>query len=631
MVKIEWDDDKRGVVHVDWHSDAFGDLVETSKRLGLRFDPKRKSWTGSAAKVDEYVSELSTYDSIEIDEYSKRKIQGYVDSITELKVVTNRNDRLRFRFELMSKPPLEDLRCGHDLTQSFQYLDTVFLMNRNRGIANHDCGMGKSYLLTAILEHLRYYGRANKALVFSSNIGIINLKKEMIELGTSMRDEDILVVSSVADVEDRLIFDTVMYPQSIIVISYDTFRHISDHYDKVVHKRKRKVKYQKTAIPMAAWLGKKPGVLFLDECHYLGTPSSLRTTSIDMVKDFFEYRYEMTATFAPVYEKLYSPLNILDPGLVGGLGYYDWLAKYVQLGNKWSRYAIDQDTWDEQALDELNQRLYSRYAIKRKRDEYLDLPPLIHEPVFRIEWTKRHRAIYEAFCNWYSSDVSKSAMNSHKGLVKEFINTFQFAMLSVENPRLLVDSPKWTSFGKPLQDMITKFDFQHDHSKLSMLDQILDDRCGELDQKVIVFYYHPKTKDELEVHLQGWWPRSVSAELSRQERMDQVEAFKIDAKSKVLLCSIKCASTSITVVEAKAIVFFETGWDGIDYDQGSGRIQRPGQTDVTYIYDLRLQDSFDELQFDNLMSKGDTIQRLLSKQSLAADEWRRLFNFTTNS
>ena len=633
MVRIAWLDDKPGRVEVSWKgSDQFNDLVELAKSLGLQFDPKRKSWVGRAIAADKYLKEYSEFDSVEVDAYSRRMIDGFRDSITELRIITNRPERLRFLPELMSKPPLDDIVSPGDPSGSFQVLDTVFLMNRNRGIANHDCGMGKSYILTAILEHLRHYGRARKALIFSSNIGVVNLRREMVSLGTTMSEDDILLVTSVGDVKDRDIFDPDKYPQSIIIIGYDTFRHVSDFYDRTVKKRKtgKKVKYTKSSVPIGGWLGGEPGVLFLDESHYLGSPDSLRTKAIDMVKHHFEYRYEMTATYAPVYEKMYSPMKVLDPGLTDDLSYHEWLSKYVVLGNAWSDYAIDHGTWDHGKLDDLNRILYSKYAVKRRRTDHLDLPPLIHVPVLEGGWTRPHRKIYEAFCRWYVDDVTGRAVARGSTLVDEFSSSFQFAMLAVENPSLLMNSPKWSSFDPALQGMISNFEFNRDHSKVRLLDDVLDDRVGELDQKVMVFYYHPLTKEALVPHLKKYDPHVVSAELSRSERMEEVERFKSSRDSRVLLLSIKCASTSITVTEAKSIVFFETGWDGIDYDQACGRNHRPGQDEVTHIYDLRLARSYDLLQFENLRTKGEVIRKLLARGSLSEDGWRDLFAGSTN-
>jgi len=629
LVRFSWRDG--GKVEVSWRSDdQFNDLVELAKSLGLSFDPKTKTWTGKAVNYPKYVKEFSEFDSVELDEYTRRKVEEYTSSITELRVITNRSERLKFIPELLSKPPLRDKK-SEDLSQSFQVLDTLFLMNRNRGIANHDCGMGKSYILTAILEHLRHYGRAHKALVFSSNIGVVNLKNEMTSLGTTVKFDDVLLVTSVNDVEDRGIFDPETYPQSIVVIGYDTFRHISDHYDRVVKKRKtgKKVKYLKSSVPIGKWLDGKPGVLFLDESHYLGSPDSLRTKAIDMIKENFEYRYEMTATFAPVYEKMYSPMNVLDPGLVDGLTYHEWLRGYVTLGNQWSKFAIDHDTWNYQKLDDLNKKLYSKYAVKRKRIDHLDLPPLIHVPPLACKWTRPHRSIYESFCTWYADDVNRRAAYTGKTLLDEFSNSFQFAMLAVENPLLLKNSPKWSSFDPSLQDKISKFDFARDHAKVRLLGDVLSDRCDELDQKIMVYYYHPATMLSLRDTFKKYTPAVVEASLSRQERMDVVDDFRT-SKSKVLFLSIKCAATSITLTEAKSIVFFETGWDGIDYDQACGRNHRPGQDEVTHIYDLRMERSYDFLQFENLKSKGDTIKKLLSKGSLGEDGWRALFNGSTN-
>ena len=628
MVTITWNDDTNGL-DVNWKgTEVFSDLLESAKHLQLQFDPKRKVWKGHPLRYREYVDEFDAYDRVEEDEYTKSRVSTYRDTIRELKT-RSRKDRLKYVPELLNREPLFDkLSDKKDYRTTFQYQDSMFYLNRNRGLAGHECGMGKSYFVSFQLSHLVHYGLIGKAIVFSSNIGILNLRNELLKLQNVVKEDEIYVVSSVDDLDrGRDLFDSEKYPYRVIVIGYDTFRIVSDHYDKVIHDRKKKVKYTKTAIPMKKWLDGKDGALFFDECHFLGTPTSLRTRSIEMVKKFFEYRYLYSATFSPVYEKMYSPLSILDTELVDGLDYYSWLGQYVELGNRFSKYAINQDTWNYERLDQLNQKLYSNYGIRRKREEYLDLPPLIHEDPILVPWGKKHRDIYEAFSYWLSEDVKQSSMANHKGLVVNFVNVFPYAMLGVENPTLLIGTPKYDQFPPKLRTLIESFDFSKHHEKVRYLKKVLSDHCDELDQKVIVYYYHPKTMTELRNELSGYHPYVVSADVDKKDRLGVVEDFIKDSKSKVLLCSIKAGSTSITVIEAKVIVFFETSFDGIDYDQAQGRIQRPGQTEVTKIYDLVMENSFDEMKLDNLMRKGAVIDGLLKKDSLEPDEWRRIFNY----
>jgi SNF2 family DNA or RNA helicase len=129
----------------------------------------------------------------------------------------------------------------------------------------------------------------------------------------------------------------------------------------------------------------------------------------------------------------------------------------------------------------------------------------------------------------------------------------------------------------------------------------------------------------LAAHLQKRSPVVVSSQLTPEERIQALEAFK-RSKSQIAIMSMASANSSVTIIEAKAMVFYETSWVYTDYSQATGRIQRPGQNQTTRIYDIRFARSLDNLQLNNIRSKGNTVQQLLSKESLNHDEWVNIFN-----
>jgi hypothetical protein len=204
---------------------------------------------------------------------------------------------------------------------------------------HHERGLGKSWILTGLIEHKRYDGDINKCLIFSSSIGTRNVKGELLLHGKNMRDEDILTITSMAKVkfEDRDIFNTEKYPQTIIILSYDALKSVSNYYYDIKFATKKNkhpstsTAYTKNPMPIKEWLGGRPGGLFLDENHYLSSPTSRRTKIMNFIVPFFEQRFEFTGTLADKYEKLYEPSKILDPALVDGMDYQTWCAKYMIL------------------------------------------------------------------------------------------------------------------------------------------------------------------------------------------------------------------------------------------------------------------------------------------------------------
>ena len=60
--------------------------------------------------------------------------------------------------------------------ENYQMQDFINALSRNRFLFAWDVGLGKSWALTALLEHLRFYNIINKCVLFTSGIGVWNLK-----------------------------------------------------------------------------------------------------------------------------------------------------------------------------------------------------------------------------------------------------------------------------------------------------------------------------------------------------------------------------------------------------------------------------------------------------------------------
>ena len=102
-------------------------------------------------------------------------------------------------------------------------------------------GLGKSYTLTALIEHLRFYGKIKKCLIFSTPIGVNNLKDEILKFSTDLKSEDILSIASasVLPFEDRDIFNLEKYHQDLIIMPYDCLKAVSNYYYDKANATKR--------------------------------------------------------------------------------------------------------------------------------------------------------------------------------------------------------------------------------------------------------------------------------------------------------------------------------------------------------------------------------------------------------
>jgi hypothetical protein len=82
----------------------FMEEVESFKYLGMRFDPSNKVWLGELGLYEKYLDELSCY-GVEDDEYTKRFLVTWHDTLKEQKKIIKRSELRKYNSELMKVQP----------------------------------------------------------------------------------------------------------------------------------------------------------------------------------------------------------------------------------------------------------------------------------------------------------------------------------------------------------------------------------------------------------------------------------------------------------------------------------------------------------------------------------------------
>lgn len=506
--------------------------------------------------------------------------------------------------------------------KSFQEVDMERAINQSSFLFKYDTGCGKSYMMSGCLAHLRDLGECNKALILTSSIGIMNLAGELKKFIVNYDPSRTLAISSITELKkNRLIFND---DWDIIICGYSTFCAINNAY-----RRALKIKANKFCIPLKEWFGDKKGLLLADECHLIGLTTSSKCKNYLNSLKYYDYRYLFSATPSDKKEKMYPILKTLDESLVKGLTYNEWLSTFCEIGTKYSPWAPDLSTWDMGKWARLQNILADKYMVVREKS-LLGLPPAIDMDLITVDMDPIHREIYELFSNMNAKIIAKDKGNG--SLVDKLINTFQILQLVVDNPYLVLSNEKLRDRMKKfeldddlakLDQLVAKFDYQKHFSKLPCLDKIIEYECNEMENKILVFYYHPVTLEELKKK----YPHAyvISADVPESERFEIIEKFKKDKDQKVMIASIMIANTSFTLTECKAEVFYERQWSGIIHEQAKGRIHRIGSTEEVRYYTMCFNNSIDNVQLENLKTKGEIMNGLGKKTHLTSDEWRLIF------
>jgi superfamily II DNA or RNA helicase len=625
-------DKEAGNLDLKVYGDDFTDTVEFLKGYGCKFNPTKKVWTRPISLLKLFKADLAVrHIDFDISDYDERQAEEYLKSLVELKTSEYRR---KVDFTHMNYPPLE----GKHPNELYQKQDISRAINQNRFLFNWEMGLGKSYALAALIDNLRNFGLINKCLIFSTGVGVFNLKDELCKFCKNLQPDDILVLNSLTEskYEDRDLFNEEKYPQSILIMTYDSFKGVNNYYyDKLNGTKKNpkpslKTKYRKSFIPITQWLDGKPGAIFLDECHSLSIPSSRRSEIFKMNLDPFDYRYLFTGTLADKYEKLYMPLMILDKSLVNGLGYTEWLGQYNDLGNRFSAYAINDDKWDLVKLGNLNRELLQKYASKRLMDECLDLPPDYDIPTIRLDMMPLQRKIYEGFVQEQLRIIKERSAEQNTSEKDNILNMFQVFQLAVDNPECIKASASWDKLPEHLQADIKKYNNLKDSAKMIATSEIIKERTDENGERGIIWYFHPATKDSLVKLFEKYKPIVIEAGLTPEERSKRIKEFKENPEHKLIIGSINIMNTSITLIECKYQVYTECTYNYTVYSQSRGRIHRPNQDSITRTYSLCYNNSIDGLQKQNLEQKGAVINSLLNKNYIDQGMWKKIFNANLN-
>ncbi len=610
-----------------WSPNNFEDIVEILKRYRCKFSPSDKQWVIPHQRYQDVLDELQEIDLVDNSLYDEQRIQEIMVGEPELKVSST---RILFDPSLLKHGP----RKGKAPYEEYQREDITKALQRNRYALYWDVGTGKAYAKAAIIAHLRAQGKAHKVLLLSSGIGSMNMVHELRKFLPLGEDEIVAVTKAGKDREP-------FKPNaSIVVTNYNTFRIICEHYEKLknpkkVEQRKKEAKLLKETgakkkkaavkpdvLPLLEWFGGKDAILLMDECHLISNPEAEQTKWMFAHCEHFEYRYQFSGTPFDKNEKLYAQLRILDPSLTLRLSFTDWKEHYAVLGTAFSAYGIQ--SWKYDKIKELNEKVRKGYGgIIRKASEVLAIPSNNIKKMY-VELSPEQKAIYRAFV---ISTLERLQEKKRSLLTRDVINAFPFLQMAIDQPaELIVKHPDLLT--PELTRMIKSFDYGEDHAKIEVTTEILKEHVEERGEKGIIWYWHPATAHALAKKYAKYKPLMILAETPDDERARILDEFRNNPEHKILLGSILILNTSITLIEAKFQVYVERVYNYSQFTQSVGRISRIGQDQETQTY-IPIADNTIDCALDvNLSTKDLLNTKLLSKEFLTLDEWKRIFNYS---
>jgi SNF2 family DNA or RNA helicase len=355
----------------------------------------------------------------------------------------------------------------------------------------------------------------------------------------------------------------------------------------------------------------KPEVLICDESHRLKNHTSVRAKRVAMVADLAKHRYILTGT--PILNSaldIFMQYRVLDGGETFGKNFFEFRGRFFEDENRGMPSHVHFPKFSPRptTYQQLNDMIY-RKALRVRKDEVLDLPPLVRQKI-HVELGVEQKRMYDEMRKEYIA------------WVKSHDNT--------DEPRAVVAQMAITKALR-LQQLVSGYAKTEDGAEVSISDNprlnALRDLLEELTpgNKVIVWsVFHEnyrqirKLCDEL-----GIGYAEIHGGISDAEKARAEDRFRSDPTCRVLIGNQRAGGIGINLVEyahtvsagaSSYAIFYSRNFSLADDLQAEARNYRGGSQvykSVTRI-DLVASGTIDELGLEALASKQEIAEQVLA-------------------
>ena len=355
-----------------------------------------------------------------------------------------------------------------------------------------------------------------------------------------------------------------------------------------------------------AMLKWQPEVIVFDESHRLKNPSAKRTKRADILANPGDPKLLRKVTRPSVFilsgsPILNSPMDIfaqflaLDGGATFGENFFAFRARYFRDANAGMPSQRHFPNWQPlpRALDEI-QKLIAAKSMRAKKQDCLDLPPLIKQTIL-VEMSVEQKRVYE---------------DMKKNLVAYLDDEACVAQLAITKALRLMQIVSGFVRTEDENDIAFK-----ENPKADALADLLEDLAP--DHKVIVwcvFKQDYKTVREICSALK--LPMvELHGDVNATKKNENIEKFEKDPKVRVLIGHPGSAGIGVNLVASSYAIYYSRTFSLEARLQSEARNYRGGSErheSITHI-DLVMQGTIEELVVRRLAEKEEIGVKLLQE------------------
>lgn len=441
-----------------------------------------------------------------------------------------------------------------------------------------DMGTGKTMTAINIARHkYTLHKRVLKTLIFGPPIVVENWRREW--LMNSKIPESKIIPLRGSQVQRLATFKKHSSDNVIFITNYEALlmKNLFEEFTK--------------------W---KPELLIWDELHKLKSMQSKRTKAAIKLADESLYRLGLTGT--PVLNSpmdLFAQFRVLDKGRTFGKNFFQFRAKYFvdkNAGMPQGRYFPD---WRPRTsmFEDMNRLVYES-AMRVKKEDCMDLPPLIKKPIY-VEMTPPQAKAYEQMKKAFIAYINDKAAVSDLAITK-----------ALRLQQIV------SGFVKMEDDTIHRFE---DHPRKAALLELLEELTPE--HKIIVWAVFKENYNDIravceKLNIQY---REVHGDITDKNKLNAVDDFNNDPMVRVIFGHPASGGIGINLVASDVSIFYSRNFSLEQDLQAEARNYRGGSEihkKVTRI-DLVTMGTIDEQILEKLSNKvaiGEKILRELASE-----------------
>ena len=333
-------------------------------------------------------------------------------------------------------------------------------------------------------------------------------------------------------------------------------------------------------------------MLILDEVQKTKSIQSLTFKMCRSIASRAEYVYGLTGTpMGKDLQDLWAQFYLIDFGETLGttLSFY----RAVFFSKKAKFWGGVEFKFKQRLMPKL-QRMIKNRSIRYAISDYSDIP--------EKQYIQRHIRLHESLHGY----VDKAKGELHKAVIDENLELAGNAYLQLRQL-----SSGFITFKGDDERIKVKFD---DNPKLDVLIELIE--AMPSDCKMVIFHEYRFSNEMIRSKLTELKIPHAHIVGGQRDQITQLTKFRTDPNCRILAINIKSGSSSLNLQFANYLVFFEQPTSAIDRQQAEARVWRSGQQKHVMIYDLFVQGTYDQRDFEANKAGENLLQRLLDNKGV---------------